>query len=185
MLAFVDHGPDGVGGEVLAGLLRPGNANANSAADHVTVLDMALAQLPGAVRSRVVVRADSGGGTKTFLTRITNLGLDYSIGIGTTIGVDQQLLTRLPRTAWTQAYDPDGKPREGAQVTELTGMLPWLTGGVGLVGGHHDEGVGGIDSGLPVAGADVVGVRVAMAQDRALVLSTAPSLFPDHGILCA
>jgi len=128
LLAFVDHGPDGVGGEVLAGLLRPGNANANSAADHVTVLDMALAQLPGAVRSRVVVRADSGGGTKAFLTRITNLGLDYSIGIGTTIGVDQQLLTRLPRTAWTQAYDPDRKPREGAQVTELTGMLPWLTG---------------------------------------------------------
>jgi len=128
LLAFVDHGPDGVGGEVLAGLLRPGNANANSAADHITVLDMALAQLPRAVRSRVVVRADSGGGTKAFLTRITNLGLQYSTGIGTAIGVDQQLLTRLPRTAWTQAYDPDGKPRDGAQVTELTGMLPWLTG---------------------------------------------------------
>ena len=33
-------------GETLAGLLRPGNAGANTVADHVTVLDAALAQLP-------------------------------------------------------------------------------------------------------------------------------------------
>jgi hypothetical protein len=30
----------------LAGLLRPGNAGSNTAADHITVLDMALASLP-------------------------------------------------------------------------------------------------------------------------------------------
>jgi len=118
LLAFVDRGPGGAGGELLAGLLRLGNANTTppqaggtpGATDHISVLDMALAQLPGAVRSRVVVRADSGGGTKAFLTRITNLGSGYSIGIGTAIGVDQQLLTRLPTAAWTQAYDPDRKP---------------------------------------------------------------------------
>lgn len=70
LFAFVDHDPaTGAGGEVLAGLLRPGNANANSAADHITVLDQALEQLPGPVRARVVVRADGGGGTKAFLTR--------------------------------------------------------------------------------------------------------------------
>jgi len=129
LFAFVDHDPaTGAGGEVLAGLLRPGNANANSAADHITVLDQALEQLPGPVRARVVVRADGGGGTKAFLTRITNLGLQYSIGIGTAIGVDQVLLARLPKAAWTQAYDPDGRPRESAQVAELTGLLPELTG---------------------------------------------------------
>lgn len=33
-------------GEFLAGLLRPGNAGADTAADHITVLDQALAQLP-------------------------------------------------------------------------------------------------------------------------------------------
>jgi len=45
LLAFVDHGPAGAGGEVLAGSLRPGNANATppqaggtpGAADHITV----------------------------------------------------------------------------------------------------------------------------------------------------
>ena len=36
-------------GEMLSGLLRPGNAGANTAADHVTVLDQAIAQLPAAV----------------------------------------------------------------------------------------------------------------------------------------
>ena len=38
--------PDPYTGETLAGLLRPGNAGANTVADHVTVLDAALAQLP-------------------------------------------------------------------------------------------------------------------------------------------
>ena len=32
--------------EALAGMLRPGNAGANTAAEHVTVLDRALAQIP-------------------------------------------------------------------------------------------------------------------------------------------
>ncbi|CAO5162642.1 hypothetical protein FAIPA1_210107 [Frankia sp. AiPs1] len=43
--AFADHGADG-SGEPLAVLLRPGNAGANTAADHVTVATSALAQLP-------------------------------------------------------------------------------------------------------------------------------------------
>jgi hypothetical protein len=59
MLAFVDHG-DGGTGEPLAGLLRPGNANANNAADQIAVLDAALGQLPERARSRVLVRGDAG-----------------------------------------------------------------------------------------------------------------------------
>ena len=35
LLAFVDHGAGG-SGECVAGLLRPGKANANNAADHIT-----------------------------------------------------------------------------------------------------------------------------------------------------
>ncbi len=42
---FLDR-PDVSGGEALAALLRPGNAGSNTAADHITVLDLALAQLP-------------------------------------------------------------------------------------------------------------------------------------------
>ena len=39
-------------GEVLSGLLRPGNAGANTVADHVSVLDAAVAQLPAGDRRR-------------------------------------------------------------------------------------------------------------------------------------
>ena len=44
--AFVDHGADGTG-EPLTCLLRKGNAGSNTAADHITVVKAALAQLPG------------------------------------------------------------------------------------------------------------------------------------------
>jgi len=44
--------PEVAGGEALAGLLRVGNAGPNTAADHVKVLDMALAALPARARPR-------------------------------------------------------------------------------------------------------------------------------------
>ena len=44
LLAYLDR-PGVAGGEALARLLRPGNAGSNTAADHVRVLDMALAAL--------------------------------------------------------------------------------------------------------------------------------------------
>ena len=49
--------------EALGGMLRPGNAGANTAADHVTVLDRALAQIPaGYLESlEILVRADRAG----------------------------------------------------------------------------------------------------------------------------
>ena len=49
-------------GEALAGMLRPGNAGSNTAADHVEVLDRALAQLPvGVAGPGTLVRCDSAG----------------------------------------------------------------------------------------------------------------------------
>jgi hypothetical protein len=48
---------------------RPASVGSNSAADHIIVLDAALAQLPAAERTHVVVRTDTGGRVKDFLTR--------------------------------------------------------------------------------------------------------------------
>lgn len=61
LMAFVDHGSGG-SGEPVAGLLRPGNAGSNTAADHVTTARLALAQLPKTYRRgrRTLVRTDSG-----------------------------------------------------------------------------------------------------------------------------
>ena len=65
VIAFLDHG-DGGTGEALAGLLRAGNTNANNAADLLTTLDLALAQLPAALRERVLIRCDGGGYSHKF-----------------------------------------------------------------------------------------------------------------------
>jgi Transposase DDE domain group 1 len=69
LLVFCDHGEHGTG-EPVAGLLRRGNAGSNTAADHLTVLDDALAQIPPHLREpdeqgkvKVLVRTDAAGAT--------------------------------------------------------------------------------------------------------------------------
>jgi hypothetical protein len=126
LLAFADHGLGGTG-ECLAGLLRPGKATANDAADHIAVLTDALAQLPFEQHRRVLVRGDSGAGTHTFLEHLHRLGLQYSVGIGGWPTVLEALQV-LPRQAWKAALDADGQPRDGAQVAELTRHVPAGTG---------------------------------------------------------
>lgn len=74
MLAFVDHG-EGGSGEPLVGMLRPGKANANDAANQIAVRDAAFAQLPPEVRGRVLVRGDTGSGVREFVWHVHNLGL--------------------------------------------------------------------------------------------------------------
>ena len=122
LLAFVDHGGGGTG-EPLVGMLRSGRAAANTAADHVAVLDAALAQLPEQLRSRVLVRGDTGAGVHEFVWHVHNLGLRYSVGVyGRQPIVDA--LAAVPKQAWRNAREPDGRIRDGAQVAELTGWLP-------------------------------------------------------------
>ena len=67
LLAYCDHGPGG-GGEPVAALLRPGNAGANTAADHIDVLGQAIAQVPGTHRRDLLIR--SAEDVKQFETRI-------------------------------------------------------------------------------------------------------------------
>jgi hypothetical protein len=51
LVAFLDRGAGS--GEALSGILRPGNAGSNTAADHIEITDLALAQLvEGCVRHR-------------------------------------------------------------------------------------------------------------------------------------
>ncbi len=123
MTAFADHGPDG-SGEPLAIMLRPGNAGSDTAADHIEAARLALAQLPAAQRRKVLIRADSGGGTHEFLTWLTRPSrrLQYSVGMVITAAIEDAIGT-IPARAWTPAYDSDGVQRPGAWVAELTGVL--------------------------------------------------------------
>jgi hypothetical protein len=123
LTVFADHGPDGAG-EPLAILLRAGNAGSNTAADHIAATGLALAQLPRGLRRRVLIRADSGGGTHEFLDWLTRPGrrLQYSVGMTITDDIHDAIL-KIPARAWTPAYDSDRQVRDGAWIAELTGML--------------------------------------------------------------
>jgi hypothetical protein len=123
MTAWADHGAAG-NGEPLAIMLRPGNAGSNTAADHTETARLALAQLPRHLRRKVLVRADSGGGTHEFLTWLTAKSRRLHYSVGMTITEDMQAaILEVPQGGWTPAYDGDGRVREGAWVADITGLL--------------------------------------------------------------
>lgn len=123
LLGFVDHGRGGTG-EPVAGLLRPGNAGSNTAADHNTATRLALAQLPKRYRRgrSTLIRTDSAGGTHEFAAWLAQRGrwLSYSVGMTISEQIHQAVL-KIPASAWTPAVEPDGEVRDGAWVAELTG----------------------------------------------------------------
>ncbi len=123
LTAFADHGA-GAGGEALVIMLRPGNAGSNTAAEHIEVTRLALAQLPRRARRRVLIRTDSGGGTHDFLAWLAHPGrrLHYSVGMTITDEVQDAILA-VPERIWEPAYDAGGQVRPGAWVAELTGLL--------------------------------------------------------------
>jgi hypothetical protein len=148
LLGFVDHGGTdygtGNGGEPVAELLRPGKAGSNTAADHIAVLNAALAQLPTALRVRdqhgrlrVLVRCDAAGATKQFAAHLHQQGVEFSVGASFASLDIHTALALLPAAAWTPAYQArkpraaernDGtgtqiEPRDGAWVAEATGLL--------------------------------------------------------------
>jgi hypothetical protein len=119
LLAFLDGSR-----ESLAAILRPGNAGANTAADHITVVDAALEQIPQEIveDARIVVRTDSAGATHEFLDYLHEARIGYLCGYDLTDGVRGAILD-LPENAWVAALRQDGSERDGAQVAELTDRL--------------------------------------------------------------
>ena len=118
----------------LAALLRPGNAGSNTAADHITVTDLALAQIPDAHRhgTPILVCADGAGATKPCWLICAGSATNSTWTCGSRSGFTmtatvQQAILALPKQAWTAATETGGELREGADVAELTGALGDLT----------------------------------------------------------
>ena len=107
--------------EALAGLLRPGNAGANTAADHITVLDRALEQIPAeqVERVEILLRADTAGATHGLVGYCREANLRFSVGYELTEPVRAAIL-KIPATAWVSALDQDGSQRENGEVAEIT-----------------------------------------------------------------
>lgn len=126
MLCFLD-----ASGEALAGMLRPGNAAANSGADQLAVIDAAIAQLPdqwrrghcsgdsaALVAHPVLVRADTAGAVAAFVDGLVTRNCEFSIGARVNDALDAAIAA-VRSDAWVPAVDANGKERRGAQVAEL------------------------------------------------------------------
>ena len=133
VLAFLDR-PEIAGGEALAGLLRTGRAGSNTAADHITVLDQALACLPERWRPdpdhpdspdkpAVLVRCDSAGATHDFATACRRAGVGFSFGYPVDWRVQDAVDTLNIGQGWYPAIDTDGGIRDGAWVAEATDLV--------------------------------------------------------------
>jgi hypothetical protein len=126
LLAFLDR-PEVGDGEGLAGLLRPGNAGSNTAADHVTVLELALAALPEPVRPgapgapNILVRTDSAGATYTFAAACRASRVGFSFGCEATLA-HLAVANAARDELWAPAVEADGI-RDGAWVLEATEAL--------------------------------------------------------------
>jgi len=123
-------------GETLAALLRPGNAGANTIADHVTILDAALAQLPAEISAghhegddpdlvtrAVQVRTDSAGCTDfVWHCRARNVG--FAVVARSNAAIHGAISKVLDDEAgWAPATRQDGEERPGAAVRELTDLV--------------------------------------------------------------
>ena len=116
LLAFADHGSAG-GGEMLACLLRPGNAGSNTAADHATVIGNALDQAgvggaaweEGAHQDLMVPDRQ-----KTTLQELVKRRVSVLCGIHPAHQHSRALPKLSPSTSGQPAYDPDmARPARG------------------------------------------------------------------------
>ena len=114
--------------EMLAVIMRPGNAGSNTVADHISVLTQAIAQVPASHRGHMLIRADGAGSSHGLLDWLTEQGtkrvrtVEYSVGYATNSKV-RAAIAKLPKKVWTPATDANGDVREGGDVAEITALL--------------------------------------------------------------
>jgi len=129
LLCFLDR-PEIASGEALAGLLRKGNAGSNTAADHVAVLDQAVASLPAHAQPRpgepgsprLLARSDSAGATHVFAAACRDRGVGFSFGFPVDTRV-QAVVDVIPEDCWAPAIQTDDDLRDGAWVAEATDLV--------------------------------------------------------------
>ena len=132
MLCFAD-----ATGEALSGLLRPGNAGANTIADHVNVLDAAISQLPADIaaghgvgedasllKRSLVVRTDSAGCTYGFVNACRARNVGFFVVARSNAQIHTAIFDLIGlEEFWEPALHQDGRLRQGAAVAELTELV--------------------------------------------------------------
>ena len=132
-------------GEALAGMLRPGNAGANTLADHFSVLDAAIAQLPieiaaghhdgdntSTVRRRVQVRTDSAGCSTRFAAGCRARNIGFAVVARSNASIHNGI-SRIQHddTRWQPARRRTGDTAlrsHVAEITDLVDLTAWRAG---------------------------------------------------------
>ena len=135
-------------GEPLAWMLRRGSAGSNTAADHIALVNAAIAALPPGFRRRLMITCDGAGASHNLVKHLDKLaarpGHQLIYSVGWALGEREKTALRLvPEQAWQIAIDGRGEVRERraggacgngqcahracwieeAHVSELTGLL--------------------------------------------------------------
>jgi hypothetical protein len=108
LLAYCDNT-----GEPLAGMLRPGSAGSNTVADHLAVLDAAIAALPPGFRRRLMVTCDGAGASHGLIARLDALaarrGYQLTCSAGWELGGrERAAIAAVPAGAWQIAVGARG-----------------------------------------------------------------------------
>lgn len=130
-IASVDYGTGNGTGEVLAAVLRPGNAGANSADDHIKVFTQAIAQLPDdfydqdgeLIGKKILVRTDSAGASRKFLHHLSSLGVQFSVSYPVPVMKTNMVAWINDKQYWQPALDQDGNDRTNAWVINATDVF--------------------------------------------------------------
>ncbi|MEY8013653.1 IS1380 family transposase [Mycobacterium servetii] len=126
-------------GELLAVIARAGNAGSNTAADHIAIIDAAIAAIPAKWRRKLLVTIDGAGSSHAVVEHLEKLNARPGMSVGYSVGFDldervRVAIGQMPDAGWQAALDATGAARDDAQVAELTGLLRHSTGGDRLVG---------------------------------------------------
>jgi hypothetical protein len=128
--------------EILAQLVRPGNAGSNTAIDHVEVLAAAIDALPeteraghgwddpgDAVGCEIVIRADTAGASHWLAEECVDRNCRFSLGYGIddrvrlAVEASMALHDENKGRLWVPAIEADGAARDGAEVADLTDFV--------------------------------------------------------------
>jgi hypothetical protein len=119
-------------GEAMGGVLRPGNAGANTAVDQIAVAALALEQIPSEhiETLELLLRADSAGASHELIEWCRQAEIRFSVGYDLTETVRTAIL-QTPDECWVSSIDQDQAERPNGQVSEITARLDlrsWPTG---------------------------------------------------------
>jgi hypothetical protein len=115
-------------GELLAVICRAGNAGSNTAADHIAIIDAAIAAIPPKWRRNLLVTIDGAGSSHAVVEHLAKLNARAGWSVAYSVGFDlderaRVAIGQMPADGWQAALDAAGLARDDAQVAELTGLL--------------------------------------------------------------